>query len=345
MSQNASPSIATVHTSDRSTFKKCRLQWHFSSPLRLNLEPIRAKQPLTFGTAVHKGLEVYYDPSRDSRSPQAAVKAFDAELTSWLASLPNPDPEDYTNFEEMLGLGYDMLEYYCKWAAKHDKEYFDVVLAVEEKFDFVFPVLNKPEHDYDEVHYAGKLDGLVQDKHGRYWIMEHKTAQQLPSNTEYLLMDDQCGSYILAYLETKGIHVEGIIYNILRKKAPVPLKRNKNGLFSVDKRQDTTYELAETAFLKEYGEIPEYGLEFMDMLKDKGENFILRETVHRNSKEIQALKTSISMEIDDMLGNPHIYRTPNSFNCGNCSFVGPCIAYFEGGDVDVMLHGGYKEKD
>ncbi len=332
---------ATIHTTDRLQFKKCRLQWHFTSPLRLNLEPVRGKPALTFGTAIHRGLEVYYDPATP-RSPSEGIKAFDENLTAWVDSLPNPQPEDVAQYEDLIALGYGMLEHYFGWANKHDD--FEV-LAVEKHIEFDVPGIDPKDYGLERVVYSFKMDALVKDKDGRIWIMEDKTAQSLPDNTDYLLMDDQVGSYLWGLQVAEGIKAEGVLYNILRKKSPVPLKRNKNGLFSVDKRQDTTYDIALAALLKEYGEIPDYAQEFMEYLKFKGENFFHRELVRRNAQEISALGESVKMEVSDMLSDPSIYRTPTQFNCGGCSFVTPCMAYYEGADVEAILNGGnYKER-
>src|SRR5947209_3560583 len=51
-----------IRTSDRAYFKRCRQLWDFTSKIRMNYEPLVQPRPLEFGTAIHRGLEVYYNP-------------------------------------------------------------------------------------------------------------------------------------------------------------------------------------------------------------------------------------------------------------------------------------------
>src|SRR5262245_32596756 len=49
-----------IHTSERKSFKGCRLRWkwHFID----QWTPIGAAPPVEFGIAFHKGMEVLYEP-------------------------------------------------------------------------------------------------------------------------------------------------------------------------------------------------------------------------------------------------------------------------------------------
>lgn len=340
-----------IHTSDRTLFKKCRMQWHFASPLRMNLEPVRAKQPLTFGTLWHQSLEAYYDPNPASplynlaERRALALETFKAELDAWRLSLGiDIDVEEEAEYGEHLQLGIGMLEHYFDWAPRApnypDTDYR--VIWVERHYTLPMPEVRGP--DGEDVFYSFKPDALLQNIHdGRYWLMEDKTASALPSDTEYLLLDEQCGSYIWGIHEVDDIQVEGVLYNIARKKVPPDIKPLQNGRFSTDKRQDIPYERA-LKQLVDAGANPDHYRDWLEHLRGKGEKYFHRELVRRSKAEMEAQHESIIMEVEDMLSNPRIYRNPNSFNCGGCAFVSPCISYYEGGDVETILSGNYNKR-
>lgn len=318
------------------TFKRCRLRWHFSSPLRLNLAPIKTVPPLMFGSAVHAALESYYNPN-EMRNPERAVASFVSFLNEWYTGLRAPSVEDDELYDESMLLGTGMLEHYFMYQAPQDD--FEV-LAVELPFEV-------PIEGTDRM-YAGKIDGVIRDKHGRVWVLEHKTADRILDNTEYLLMDEQCGSYLWALRqlpEFAGEHIEGVLYNILRKKIPTPMAELKNGGLSTDKRTDTTFQYASSQIRQYYeGTIPNRYVAYLEMLQQKGNRFFYREPVRRNEREIEYLGKMIALEASEMT-NPDIaiYRNPTSGNCNYCSFVGPCLALYGGDDYQTMLDTNYEQ--
>lgn len=322
-----------VHTSDRVKYRSCRLQWDFSSPLRRNLEPRKAKVYLSFGQCMHRALQAYYDPTTP-RDLMLARRAFLAALNEWAKKLGDMDSEDEQEYNESYALGLAMIEHYAEWAYANDN--FGVEW-VEQAYEVPIPGLDIP--------YGFKPDGLARDLNGRYWILEHKTTSKMPSHFDWLQMDDQPGSYIWGLRRAEGIKVEGVIYTFLRKKAPTPLRELKNGLLSVDKRVDTTFELAAKQIAQHHGEIPPDYNELLEYLRGKGNTFFIRETVRRNAIEIDNLERSIIMEAKEMTSNPQIYRNPTQVNCGSCSFVAPCIATYEGSDVKTLLEGNYRRRE
>lgn len=321
-----------IHNSDVATFKKCRQQWDFVSPLRSNLEPLREKPALPFGTAIHAALAAYYDPSTD-RDPGPAWEAFVTSIAGYWNSISlDHTDEEVIEYREAEVLGTEMLKHYFGWAPQEDD--FTVVWVERA---FTIPILD------GKAVYSFKPDGLVKDKKDNYWLLEHKTAKYLPENTEYLMMDDQAGRYLWGCEQVLGFRPEGVIYNFLRKKAPQVPRVLKDGFLSKDKRIDTTHAMALQG-IKDWheGEVPAAYNEFLQHLLLKGNRFFLREKVRRNEHEIALIGKSLEAEASDMLSDPYIYRTPNQFNCGYCSFVGPCLARWEGAAYQTMLEGNYR---
>lgn len=327
-----------IHTSDVQTFKDCRQEWDFSSPLRMGFRPNRVVEPLDFGDAMHKGLAVFYSPGVSKGPREQAAKAmFETAMLGWKKKLgEDADQEDEEEYEKHLAMGLGMLDHYFEWAPAKDeglkfvwveKEYHVHILVQDERGNFVV--------------YSFKPDGLVEDENGKLWLWENKTAARIEDNLDFLQLDDQCGKYLWGIREAEGLKVEGVIYNTLRKKVPPPLKSLKKGGFSLDKAQDVTYPRAKAQLLKEYGFIPPDYREFLTHLQVKGNNYFQRVPVHRNQTELDNLGKMVLIEAKEMLSNPEIYRNPSRYNCSGCSFVGPCIAKYEGSDYQTMLDGNY----
>lgn len=331
-----------IHTSDRGTFKRCRQQWEFSSPLRYSLEPIRPAEPLWFGTGMHEALAAYYEPSTP-RNFALAIEAWDlfckGERNRYIEEEGDLWIEEEEHFNEMESLGQQMLHNYCvDFASKEDN--FDVQWVERQYKVSIF------EFDGTEVVYSFKCDGLVKDPYGRYFILEHKTAQSIFTNREWLQMDDQIGSYIYFLQQVLDIPIEGVIYNTLRKKAPKPLRELKSGSLSRDKSQDTTYDIAARNLRNRYGgTIPTEYKEFLEYLLAQGNTFFHRDIVRRNTKEIEKLGEEILAEAKMMVDpDTIITRTPSPFTCNRCPFVAPCIAKYEDSDWEFMLEGNYQRR-
>jgi hypothetical protein len=348
-----------IHTTDRARFKRCRLQWYFESPLQLNLTPIRAKPALTFGTAIHEGLEAYRDPEKNEKwqgNIGRAKQALTSHLEKWLLSFGDePEEEIEEEYRGHDALGRGMLEHYAETPVVGgiDLSKFQFVWVEKEfKVDITdkLRALGTPIPEGVRVLFSFKPDGMVKDEKGKLWLVEYKTTSKRPSdNTDYLLLDDQCGSYLWGIHEQEGITVQGIIYDMLLKKIPPQVKILKSGLPSTDKRQDTTYGIAVTQLAQMFGgkeKIPPDYREFLQHLYEKGNTFFFRDQVRRNPEEIEMVGKSILAEAKDMLSNPAIYRNPSRYNCSGCAFVAPCIAMYEQGDYQTMLDGLYvKNKD
>lgn len=347
---NLAEALFEIHTTDRSTFKHCRQKWEFSSPLMMNLEPIMGYEPFWFGSAIHDGIAVWYA----TKDEDAVYDVFTDHIDEWFKSLWTvdddgndvpPSQEDYDRRDELGNMGLAMLEQYIGFSRKEDD--FEVVWV--ERAHQILELMRLSGYKID---YSFRCDGLVRDKHGRYWILEHKTTSQFVSNTDYLLMDDQVGTYIWAIQLVLGIKIEGVIYNWIKKKAPRPLKMNKPTktepiVFSVDKAQDTTYEIAKKQLFEYWpgGQaLPDKYRDFLDFLYHKPNNFVQREHVRRNQKELSILGKTLPFEIKDMVSNPAIYRTPTKL-CNTCAFFDPCLLKWEGGDWQELLETNYKKRD
>ena len=252
------------------------------------------------------------------------------------------------DFKEREELGLGMLDSYFAWQIGVDD-----FTPTHVEVDFEVPILTPDGsemvcecHGWPVV-YQGRLDGIVQDKFGWYWILEHKTAGQL-GPTEHLVLDEQTGSYAWAIRHMLGIRVQGVIYNEAVKKLahpPLQLVRPTGGRnFSVNKQQDTTYEIA-LQHLSREGENLELYRDFLEYLQLQGNKFFRRTQVHRNTYELEDQGLRIYYEAREMLSPDTVpYPNPSRFNCMMCAFRSPCIAMNDGSDYEFLLQEDYRER-
>lgn len=268
-------------------------------------------------------MEAYYFPtSWGYRSLQEhnARHAFQMTYKDLQSKVRVGDLEFEFTFDEALELGLGMLEYYFTWAPKHDN--FRPIMT-EIEFEVPIPGLE------GQAVYRGRIDLIVEvfddDSNSQgYYIVDHKTAKQF-GEALWLYLDDQCGSYAWAISKMLGLEIKGVLYNQLRKKPPDPPKTLKSGMLSVNKQQDTTFEL----FLKKCRELdqnPNWYREYLRFLKHNPKEFCRRVTTRFTPEALEIVEKRIVMEAREMIKKDiAIYPTPSPMNCNGCRFIGPCM--------------------
>ena len=359
-----------VRTSDRKSFKDCRLAWHWGSKIRMNLETLREDISISFGTSIHAAMEEFYDPigwtkfSAEERKAMA-LQRFETTWTSYLKE--GLSEEERAEWKRLFDLGREMIKGYVVWARNVDAGLTPAFVEVE--FEVPIPIPTEPDgtpasmpegfynvdgmlHLLDDdnkdawnfvpVVYQGRIDLIVKDSDGQFWIWDHKTAARLDP-TDFLELDEQTASYAWAIQQQLGIKIAGVVYNELVKNFPEPPKVLKSGKLSQDKQQNTTYALYVEA-LAEHG-LSMVGYEdFLQYLLDNPREYFRRTQVQRSQRELRLMGERIALEAIDMLSNPSIYPNPNRFKCGRCSFRGACVAYSDGSDYEYILNMNFRKR-
>ena len=321
-----------IRTSDRGRFKKCRQQWDFESPMRQGYRYAGGVKPLDFGIAMHVGLEIYYDPERWSYPKEIreklAIRAFldscEEQKAKVMLATPDLSVETEADFKERGELGVAMLEHYFSWSEERD-----TFKPIKSEIEFEVPIPGM-----DAV-YQGRIDLIIEDAQGDYWIVDHKTAAQF-GDTTHLDLDVQVGSYCWAIQKQLGIPVKGVIYNELRKSVPQEPVVNKNGTISRNKAQRTTA----TLYRQKIAELGLREIDYAEILEhlEKNQNYFRRTVLFRSSAELEVVEKIIQLEAKDMLDpDVSIYPNPTKFNCGWCSFFAPCLATMDGSDPTWLL--------
>jgi CRISPR/Cas system-associated exonuclease Cas4 (RecB family) len=201
------------------------------------------------------------------------------------------------------------------------------------------------------VTFAGRIDMLAEDENGNLYIVDWKTAARLArgdasgqDRDEFLDLDDQIGSYVMALRRKLNIDVRGFVYVELKKAFPQPPQKNlqirQGRMFSVNKQQDVDYETYRATVAEEDTQAYEAGLydEFLFYLKEEGPNFHGRYQITKLDEELEEIERNLFYEAEEMT-NPklRLYPAPGRFSCGTCAFRQPCLEKNRQGDHQYIL--------
>jgi PD-(D/E)XK nuclease superfamily len=351
-----------IHTSERRSFRGCRRRWNWI--FRENWYPFLTAKPLEFGVAFHEAMEVYYNPETWSWDREViqdlAILCFEQKCQlqkqKYLVQKEDSvlDTEVEEDYAERVALGIGMLNHYFTFSPTLDKNFKPVKTEISFRVPIKNPVTGEtlickcktcleenPEGQI--VYYAGRIDCLVEDLDGWYWIVDWKTATQLSQTQEFLDLDDQVGSYPWALREL-GLRIRGFLYVELRKGFPKPPKENVNRrlgcLFSVAKNQETDY----ATFLKTVSEQDKEAYEeglydaMLTFLQNDGIKYHQRFEVHKSDYQLDQIGYNLFLEAKEMLQEDlPIYPSPGRFACNFCAFRQPCLGVNSGEDYIYTL--------
>lgn len=300
--------------------------------------------PLSIGNTPANHLSHNWHPTDEQPTPGQLYKVRGLEDI-----LPDPDAGQ---FDELYELGMNMMQYYRNYAADHDA--FDILVT---EHDFSIPVwdykndtilrmtdLREDSPNYGkelEVHMRGRTDALgIWHENEKLFVHDYKTAAKIGEDYfEKLETDEQCTNYLYAIeieanyydLPYRGTPVEEVLYTALRKKYPKPPTELKNGMFSIDRENEsTTHKMLMAWIARNMPGVPlsEKQQAYIDWLWDVGdEQFIMRRTARRNRYQIANAGFRLYQESLDML-KPDLPIYPNITNdwlCLRCQFRAPCL--------------------
>lgn len=218
-----------VRTSERTSFKRCRMQWRWGY-----LERLSANTPnrhLRFGLIVHEAFAVYYKPGikRGPHPTKTFIKLLEAdEAEHGPLMMKDWETEKALSAHD---LGVAMLNGYIKLYGKDER--YEIIRP---EMPFAVDV-HDPKTGRYLFTYVGTMDAVIRDLvTGCIGLMEHKTGAKLNIPAP-LSMDEQGGSYWAFapdFLRSEGILEEGeemdfILYNFLKKSMPDTRPKDENG--------------------------------------------------------------------------------------------------------------------
>jgi hypothetical protein len=201
------------------------------------------------------------------------------------------------------------------------------------------------------VVFSGRVDLIVHDMQGGYWIWDWKSAAQLSTSEMYLELDDQVASYVWALRTAMGLNIRGFIYHEQRKAFPEAPKENKvrrlGRLYSVNVNQATDYNTYLATVMEFDKEAYEAGCydDHLAWLKASGTDYYRKFTIYKSDFELMEVEKNLLAEALDMIDpGLRIYPMPGKFSCQNCAFQGPCLSKNAGEDYEYQLKTLYQKR-
>jgi len=200
---------AHMSVSAIATYMQCPRKYELSYLCKV--PPTHRPGPLSFGSAVHEALAVYYDALRMAKpepSKQALAEAF---VKAWRAQLTSPIPTllDAEQTEQQVEeSGVALVEAFHDLAPRPHR-------VIEVEMPFSIELAHPDTGEVLQERLIGVFDAVVQDQDGRFRVLEHKTASRRWTE-DRLSFDSQLTGYSIAAAAT-GLGDAGITVQLLLK--------------------------------------------------------------------------------------------------------------------------------
>lgn len=346
-----------VHGSELRSWQVCRLKhrWEFT----LGYVPKVVAEPLEFGQAFHRAMETLYNPDTWSlplidlykRAKDVFVSTCQEQERKYLDMIEAHElgSEQAIDVSRRIDLGCRMLR---KVVRTMDRKKYRPVTVEEEAFVTIsHPDTGEPLlHEGLPVVYGIRVDAVLVDEHGNYYIVDWKTASQLLNDPTILEIDGQVATYCWALMRALRLRFSGFFYVQIRKdypKQPKLLKVSRLGRrLSVSKQALTDYTTFKLTAQKLDKDAYEAGLydEHLAWLKEYGPDFIKWFPVFKTEKQLESIGRDLYYAIKALL-EPNDVFASSGRHCQWCSFQIPCLERQSGGDVQEVLDELYDKKD
>jgi hypothetical protein len=369
--------VHEVHVSELRSFRGCRRRhdWLFNK----NLQPLVTPTPLEFGIAFHRAMEVMYDPKTwhldkyalGVRAETAFIEKCKEQRANFIRvtgkyGLSDEEEKDY---EASLTLGVGMIRWYAKNHLPQG-EYTPIAVELKFRVPVRHPDTGQLRCYCDRclekwkaagspglfgglpVVYEGRVDAILRDRHGGFWIVDWKTTMRMMSEDSDVVLetDDQVASYCWAFMVAMGLNIRGFLYVELRKswpEEPPEMKVVRLGRkFSVSKSLATDHTTYLATVMRGDPDAYSNGLynEFLVWLKTEGPRFIQVHKLYKSPETLLNIGHYIYLQAEEMTSGPPVYPSPGRFTCAWCSFQGPCIDATAGRDYEYALKTMYEVK-
>jgi len=341
-----------IRGSELRTFRRCRQKWAWS--YMDGREPKRKKGALTFGTLVHKALEIYYPPGLE-RGPHPAT-TFERLFVANAEQFDQWDEEG--NRIGAMELGVEMLKGYVhKWGEDPGIE----IISPEQTFKVVI----KDRKGKVIATFVGMFDALARSlRTGRIFVFETKTAKSIKLvriNSSY--GDQGLGYWIAAnyWCRENGLlkpneYIDGVMYNFLRKALEGDKPRDAMGrILNKPTKTRLMEELASLGItvvhpktvdgaistLKDHFYTDEDIGRLGDISKVQPPPLFERQELLYGPEELRSFEERLRAQALEMgqarKGELDIYKNPTNDCDWDCPFQDACEIHEMGGDYESIL--------
>lgn len=291
------PKTISLSASSISTFMSCRRKYYFQYIEQL--QPIVRAVPLSFGSAVHAGLEHMFKAGDQSKD--GLIRAVEGSYS--IDELNESGVEPYVAVETILAFANAVD--WKHWQFWKVEPWFEVMLGHGRKL-------------------RGRFDGII-DIDGSLFILEHKTVAGAVTERRlnHLLWDQQASLYVASAWK-QGLCVKGILYNFLPKPTisqsmATPMEKRKykkdGGLYANCREADETN--------AEYIErVREWYVEH------SGPEYFRQHIVTRNEAQVEAMVQNVARISSDIRRAERMsdwYMNPAACQMLSCPYASVCL--------------------
>lgn len=306
-----------LRTSERTTFKRCRLRWQWAYMERR--KPKDASPALRFGDLAHQALAAYYPPGR-KRGPHPAktFKRLYKEETA--RSFGYGMRQENDEWVEAGDLGVAMMNGYVDTYGDDP----DIEIIAPE---FPFEVdITDGKGEY-LITYVGIFDALYREwATNSLGLFEHKTTKSI--GTEHLAMDEQAGTYWLFaphVLRKMGMlpkdeDLDMILYNFLRKGMPDEREKDPTTGLSLNKNGTVSKVQPAPLFVRH------------PVFRGEDDRKVILQRIRAEAREIRMTRA----------GKLAIYKNPTKDCAWDCPFFGACELHEAGSDYEAEFEIRFK---
>lgn len=207
----------TISWSEISTFRQCFMKHDLAYTQRWSREK-DDMSALALGTLWHRVLECHYLTIKSAQVSNADGKTvWNVSREDLLIGVQDAVNSLLAEMRDDEGVDPEALKI-LKWMYRGHLDTF----GLDEEYDIIAVestaviTLKEPDGSNSWVRLKVKLDLIVRDSRGSYWVIDHKSTGQI-GRTGDLDWDDQFGLYIAA-MRRQGVRILGAIHSAALKK-------------------------------------------------------------------------------------------------------------------------------
>lgn len=321
----------TVSHSRIKTARRCWKRHDYRYNERLQRKAKAA--PLLRGTILHEMLDAYAENTKkrkNQRDPYDITKRYAKEYRQMFRELREEYGDTFIQDIDRIFAGY--LRTYAKDPLKYELSEVENRIEIIEGVEFIYVI-----------------DKIATDAEGRRWLMDHKTAKNIP-NEEARFSDIQLVFYVWAWNEQheEDEQIDGIIWDYVRTKPPTIPEVLKSGQLSQAKSIATDYYTYYTT-LTNLGLDARLYYNFLEELKSRGtSDFYQRIRLPTPSKAVVKSVVRDARETTEQImefGATLKARTLTKECAWDCDFYQLCHAELRGLDSEFVRKTQYEVRD
>lgn len=320
--------MPTVSYSEVSSFRRCQKAWEYR--YKIGLKRKRKFIRMLKGEILHEMLNAYVAAK--------LVKGYIGDdpwdvLEGYAEKFKDYFEEEKEHYGDIVGDCGEIFEGYLR-KYRHDSLRYE-----KSEVPVYFDISGL------KMRFAGFIDKIAVDQQDRRWITDHKFNASIPT-AEDRFSELQLLLYVWGLSKSNPeIHIDGVLWDYARSKAPTKPELLKNGQLTQRKNLDCdTYTYMRT--IAENKLDPHDYVEMLKHLEGKEDTFYERVFLPKPTdamiKEVVDDFLETAREIKVKRGKTaRCARSMSPFNCNTCEFRPLCEAEVRGHDTDFVMKADY----